>query len=646
MGSSIVTTEFSIPVVGVAPPGFDYPDGANLWVGAPHNAGGPGHFWRSVLRLAPGVPLERAQSELSILASRLQEEVPESNRGRIFATTPLQDEIVGDMRSTLIILMGATATLLLIACVNVVNLLLSRGAARSKEVALRAALGAGRWRIARQLLTESIVMAGTGAVLGIGATWVALRVLSRVSPANLPRIDEVGIDGSVLLFTVAITALAGVLFGLAPALRLLATDIRGLLGEGARGSSSGPGQGRLLRGLVTAQMALAVVLVIGAGLLVRSFSRLQSADTGFNPEGVLVVDVALPWFQSQWYREVIGFYETAAERIRDVPGVELVGATSTAPMGEQMDGWASYYVFGRPVPAQSEGERLRNRKILPGYFEAMEIPLLSGRYLNDKDVIENPGVTVINRAAAEKFFPGEDPIGQRVHRFADAVGDSAGNPLGWNAKIEFEVVGVVEDVRLTSLSQGDDPAIYRPHQQYPWRRMMFTIKTSVDPATLTTAVRDAIWKVDPTLALEISTQQSLLDRSLARERLGMVLLTMFGLSALVLASVGIYGVISYAVTQRTAEVAIRASLGLTPSGILSLMMQQGVAVTLLGVGTGVVAALMARRAIASQLYEVSASDPLVFVVAPLFLLVVGVLAVLLPARGAVKINLADTLRNE
>jgi len=647
VGSTINTTEGSLPVVGVAPPDFDYPDGADAWFTLPHNPGQAGHFMQGVARMAPGVPLERVEGDLDILARRLQEETPTSNADRAFAVRPLVDEIVGDTRSTLILLMGATATLLLIACANVINLLLSRGAVRAKEIALRAALGASRGRLVAQLLTESLVLASLGAALGLGSSWVALRFLVRFSPSSIPRLDEVGVDLTVLLFTVGITALAGLLFGLTPALRLIRTDIRSLIGEGARGSSAGPARGRLLKVSVMAQMGLAAVLVTGAGLLVRSYAKLQETDPGFSPEGVLTVDVALPWNQTRYFRDVLTFYRNASDRLRDVPGVEAVGAVSTIPMGPQLDGWTGHYVVGRPVPGDGEGTRLRIRKTVPGYFEAMAIPLVEGRYLTDQDLFENPGVAVINQAAASSLFPGEDPIGQRIHRFAEAPGDSTGSPLGWNSRVELEIVGVVSDVRYQALNRPDDPSVYQPLAQHPWRRMTFALRTSeANPAVVTQAVRDAIWEVDPTLVLLFNTQEDLVSASLARETLGMLLLSMFALSALALASVGIYGVVSYTVTQRTAEMAIRASLGLTPTGVQGLLLKQGGLLALGGIGSGVVIALLARKVIASQLYEINAADPVVFLTVPLILLAVGLVAVFLPARRATRINLAATLRQE
>jgi putative ABC transport system permease protein len=647
IGKTIPTTEVALPVVGVAPPGFDYPDGANIWFSLPHSPAGTNHGFQGVARLSPGAAIQRAEGELAVLASRLEEEFPGANRGRGFRVTSLRDEIIGDMRSTLIILMGATATLLLIACANVVNLLLSRGAVRAKEVALRAALGASRGRLFSGLLIESLVLAGAGAALGLGSSWVALKVLLSLGPESIPRLDEVGMDLNVLLFTVAITGMAAVLFGLVPAVRLVGTELRTLIGDASRGSSGGPGQGRFLKVSVMAQMGLAAVLVTGSGLLVRSYARLVNTDTGFDSNGVLTVDVALPWNAYPYFREVHAFYNDATERIRQLPGVETVGAISTIPMGPQMDGWTAHYVVGQPRPESGEGDRLRIRKVIPNFFEAMDVPLIKGRYLNAADVFDNRGVAVINEAAARLMFPGEDPIGQRLHRFLDAPTDSTGGPFGWNSKIEVEVVGVIADVKYRRLNEPADPAVYQPHSQVPWRRMTLTVETDeANPSGLSTAIREAIWAVDPNLALIFETQEGLVSRSLARETLGMMLLSMFAFSALILATVGIYGVISYAVSQRTTEMAIRASLGLAPTGILAILLKEGGILAAGGVGSGIIIALLGRRVIASQLYEISAADPLVFVTVPLILLAVGLAAIFLPARKATRLNLAAVLRQE
>lgn len=644
VGNAVPTATGSFTIVGIAPPGFDYPPGTDVWIAFGPDPEMAGFFLDGVARLSPGATTEQAGAELGVMAQRIAQE-SNSFRNRTMLMEPLQDHIVGDMRSTLIVLLGGAGVLMLIACANVMNLLLGRGAGRAKEVALQAALGARRGRIIQALLTESLVLAGAGAVVGLVGTVVALRIFGAIGPADLPRIAEVGIDLDVVLFAVGLVAITGVAFGLAPAVRLARSDIRTLMGESARGSSGGPGSSALFGTLVVAQMGLAVALVIGAGLLVRSFSQLQAVDPGFDPSDVLAVNFNL---SNQGYTpaQVADFYRNATDAIQELPGVTDAGVASELPLGASIDFFRSTQVVGKPET--DEPERARQRIVSPEYFGAMDIELLEGRLLDDRDRFDQPGVVVVNEAFVQRFLQGDPPLGQRI-TFTTGVFNDPNQPLGHipASRTEWEIVGVVEDVKYRAIDEPTEASFFLTYEQAPWRRMFVTVESSTDDvASLSAGVRDVIWGMDRTLPLEIELVQDVVDRSLARQRLAMLLLAAFGVSALILAAVGIYGVISYGVKQRTTELAIRASLGATPNMVVSLAMRQGLLLAGGGVLAGVVLAYVGRQVIASQLYEITATDPTAFVTGPGALLVTGFLAVLIPALRATKIHLSDTLRAE
>jgi predicted permease len=584
----------------------------------------------------------QARAELEAFSARFAEE-SSSFQSRVLTLTDLKETIVGDTSTTLFVLFGAAATFLLIACANVMNLLLARGTARSGEIALRAAMGAERVRLLRQLLTESLVLAGLGAAIGLGITWLSLRILEVFGPADLPRMSEIAVDGGVLAFTVAATAVTGLIFGLLPSLQLLTTDLKTLLGGSTRGPRGGTRESRVFNSLILGQTALAVLLVIGAGLLVRSYERLRSVHPGFRTDSLLVMDANLPALSYPDYRDVARMYEEYVDRVSDIPGVAHAAATTSVPLGEQLDFMHTVRVQG--LESTDEPERARFRQVTPGFFDAMGIGLVKGRLLSPDDRIDVSGVAVVNETFVERVLDGLEPLGQRVGS-STTLRDPT-NPVGYYHLDEYEIVGVVGDVRYESLATDPEPSIYFAQDQVPFRRMMVTARVrGRETASVTAEMRRAFREMDPTLPVEFTTMDALLDTSVATERMATLLLLAFGFSAVVLAAVGIFGVISLSVERRVAEMAIRAALGARPNLVLWHSMARGAAFAGCGIIIGFAGAILARRILATQLYEVSATDPAVLISAPLLLALVAAIAAVVPSLRATRLNLADTLRTE
>jgi putative ABC transport system permease protein len=643
VGSTIAAGRGSYTIVGVAGPDFDYPAGADLWVAFAPPEDITAVFLDGVARLADGSSLQQGRTELAMLATRYAEEST-SFRARTIVATDLKEWVVGDSSQTLLILLAAAVTLLLIACANVTTLLLSRGAARTREIALRAALGAGRWRLAQQLVTEALTLAAAGAVAALLLTVASLQLLSRVGPGELPRLSEVGIDSTVLAFTLGVTAATGVLFGLMPAVRLVSTDIRSLMGGSSRGASGGRGGSHVFNTLVFAQTGLAVVLVIGAGLLVRSFDRLSRAEGGFTPQGVLVMDVNLAQAVYPSYDEVVRMYEQLADRVREIPGVTSAGFGPSVPFGPTRGISMSQYVVG--IDNWDEPPRAQVRPVAPGYLEALDIRLVEGRGISRDDRPEGPGVAVVNETYVAQMLQGAPALGQQVNFSVAALRD-AGNPVGYQRLGEWEIVGVVEDAKFESMAIAPTPDVYVPHTQINTRRGLFVVHTEGrEPTDVTAELRALVREVDPTVPVEFNTMETLISNSLGTERLAMTLLLAFGMSAAALAAVGIYGVIALSVEGRIPEMAIRAALGAEPGQILWLAMSRGFLLGAVGIVAGAGAAVLGRRVLASQLYEISATDPMVMIGAPLALALVAFVAVLVPGLRTRRINLSTTLRAE
>lgn len=643
IGASMMVEEDEYRVVGVMRPGFDFPGSSDFWLNR-HLLAYPGRYarWMDVVgRLQSDVDIGAARADLGTIASRLEAEYPDWNRAYGIAVAPLHDAVVGDTRTPLLILLGATAFLLLIACVNVINLLLSRMADRGREIAVRAALGAGRGRLGRQLMTESLVLAFIGAVVGVGVAILGIGVLTALGPENLPRLDEVRLDGGVLLFTLASTVLTGLLFGSAPLLWLARTDIQAELKEGSRSSTPGTARERLRSLLVVAEIALATMLVIGAGLLTRSFSELIETDPGFKSTSLLTFQIELPSGEYGELARVADYHATLTRRLEALPGVESVAATATLPFDRDVPFLGDFVIEGRPEPRQGDEPKAYYRQVTPGYFSTLAIGLASGRELDVRDDREAPGAVVINEALARRYFPDRNPIGERISGLPPHLA------LGGFLVEEFEIVGVAHDVRYFGLAEAARPSLYLPVGQAPFRRMSFALRATGDPDGLARAARATVAALDPTVPVSrLETMERILSASVAPERFTMVLLGLFAAIALTLAAVGIYGVMSYSISRRTAELGIRMAIGASSHDVLKMVMVQGVKLAAWGLGSGLLGAAILSRVMASQLYGVSAIDPLTFLVVAAVLGVVAIVATYVPAHRAARIDPALAIQGE
>jgi putative ABC transport system permease protein len=643
IGQTLVVEGESYSVVGVMPSGFDFPGNSSFWLNR-YLLAYPGRYarWMDVVgRMGPGVGIEGARADFVAIASRLEDQYPGTNRAYETTLVPLHEAVVGETRAPLFILLGATGFLLLIACANVTNLLLARMADRGREIAVRTAMGAGRLRLSRQMLTESMVLAGVGAVAGLLLAAVGIDALIALGPENLPRLDEVRFDRNVFLFTLGSTLLTGLLFGLAPVLRLATIDVQRTLKEGGRGATIGSGRERLRNGLVMAEIALAVMVVVGAGLLVRSFSRLVETDPGFDTQGVLTLQVEVP---TGGYRDnpaVADYHGMLTQRLSDVPGVESVAATAALPFANEVPFLGNFAVQDRAAPMQGEEPTAHYRQITPGYFRTMGIDLVEGREFDLQDDRTARGVVVINESLARRYFPDEDPIGRTIDGLPPHIA------LGGFLVNEFEIVGIVEDVKYFGLAEGTLPSLYMPIAQAPFRRMSFTIRTAGVPEGMIAAIRNEIVTIDPTVPIaRIQTMERILSDSVARDRFSMWLLTLFAGIALVLASVGIYGVTSYSISQRTAEMGIRMAVGATAQDVVRLVMVNGVKLALGGVALGLLGAAALSRIMASQLYTLGATDPVTFGGVALVLVVVALTATYIPAFRAARIDPVLAIQGE
>jgi putative ABC transport system permease protein len=631
----------SFTVIGIMPPDFRFPNRAELWTPVGQSAKDPG--WESrgnhpglygMARFKPGVTVEQARAGMESVAVNLERQYPDSNTGNRVTVTPALENIVRDVKPALFILLGVVGFVLLIACANVANLLLARATTRQKEMAIRTALGASRWRIVRQLLTESLLLSLVGGGLGLLLASWGVKLIIAVSPNSIPRSREIEVDARVLIFTITVAVLTGIVFGLVPALQSAKPDLNETLKDAGRGST---GRRHFLRNaLVVAEVALTVVPLMSAGLMIRSFYRLQQVDPGFNGDQLLTFNVSLPDKKYPEDPQKITFYEQVADRLRTLPGVEVVGLSSGLPLGN--NGWqTSFVVDGQPPPEPGKTPLTEATVTSPDYFRAMGITILKGRNFTEADTKDKPRVTVIDEEFARRFFPNEDPLGKHIR----PGGNDPRNPL-------VEIVGIVRRVKMEGLNQESD----RVQSYYPFRQlavggMTVTIKTSGEPMNIATAVREQVQAVDPEQPIyNLNSMQQLRDDSIAPERLNLMLFTCFAVVALTLASVGIYGVMSYAVTQRTHEIGIRMALGAQPRNVLGMVVRQGMVLTITGMALGVVGALLAAQLMVKLLFGVSATDPLTFVAIPLLLLGVALVACFVPARRATKVDPMIALRYE
>jgi putative ABC transport system permease protein len=640
LGRTIDVSGAPYTIIGVMPEGFSFPDRAELWRPLPidpHKLDRGPHYLRVVGRLKPAVTLAQAQAEMSALAARLAEQYPEKIAGHGVKLELLRDVVVGDIGPALFVLLGAVGFVLLIACANVANLLLARVGVRQKEIAVRTALGASRLRIVRQLFTESLMLSVGGGAAGLLIAAWGVKWLVSMSPGTIPRVQEIAVDPRVVGYTLLISVATSLLFGLAPALQASRPDLTGALKEGGRGSA-GLLRNRLRSVLVVSEVALSLVLLIGAGLMIRSFAKLNQVDPGFNPDQVLTMGVALLPSKYPDDERVASFYSQLLERAAATPGVASAGAISDLPFSGA-DTSDSFTIEGRPPVAKQDEPSTEYRVVTPRYFESMGIPLLAGRDFALSDTKQSPNVVVINQAFARRHFAGESPLGHRLR-------------LQGQERDPLLIVGVVGDVRHIGLDEQPIPEAYVPFLQDPLgetyqRSMTIVARTQSDPGAVAGSLRAALTSLDkslPVFAFKPMTEY--LRDSLARRRFNLILLTAFGGVALALAAVGIYGVISYGVTQRTHEIGIRMALGAEKGNVLWLVVRQGMILALGGVALGLLASLALMRLMETLLYGVSVTDPLTFTVIALLLTSVALLACFVPARRAAKVDPLVALRYE
>ena len=656
IGKSVQVNGISREVVGVLPKSFSLPrevlptlDGAEQadillpLPLAPDATRIRSHEDYNIIgKLKPGVSVRAAQAEMDTITARLRRDYPDvypPNGGLTFGVLPLLEQVVGDARYSLIVLLGAVGFVLLIACANVANLQLSRAVARQKEIAVRAALGAGRARILRQLFTESVLLALGGGALGILFSFVCVHWVHVLGPKSVPRLASIGVDGEALLFTVGLCVFSGILFGLAPAWRATQIDLHGTLkdaGRGSAGAGSVWGRGNNLRRmLVISEMALSVVLLIGAGLLIRSFARLLQVSPGFNPDNVLTTELTMSGPKYKDAQAILATYHQLWGRLESLPGVTAAGAITSLPLSE-MYAWGPIVIEGRTPPP---GEQFINadQRIVGGhYFEAMEIPLRSGRLFNDQDTQENPRAAIIDEYMAQEYWPHEDPLGKRI-AFGGLDADGK-----W-----ITIVGVVGRIKQYTLDSDSRIAFYLPQTQYPSRAMNVVLRSRTDPSALTSGVKKELRELDSDLPMyNVRTMQQRLEESLARRKFSMVLLTGFAGLALALATIGVYGVMAYLVNQGTRELGIRIALGASQRNILALVVRQGMALALAGVAIGLAGAFALTRLMQSLLFNVKTTDALTFAAIPLLLTLIALLTSYIPARRAARIDPMISLRSE
>ena len=645
LGQTVRIEGESHSIIGVMPQGFHFPSNADLWVCVEpleHESQNPRTVrgMEVVGRLKPGVSLEQARTDLRGVAAGLARQYPDSNASVEVSPIPLRDRWVGDVRTSLLLLLGACGFLLLIACANVANLLLARAVARQREISVRTALGAGRGRLVRQLLTESLVLAGLGGAVGLlfssWGTQALLRTLVSASPAQLPAWIRVETDATVLAFAVGISLLVGLLFGLAPLVPATRTDLISSLKEGSRGTD-GSGSRQVRHLLVVSEVALALLLLLGAGLTMKSLVRLWNVHPGFQSDGVLTLTARFPFFGSEDAQQRAALYRQALERIGSLPGVEAVGANTDLPL----TGTEAWHRTDFVLPGQSPEEALLNPKanlqrVTPGYFQAMGIPLLRGRAFGDS---MEPTV-VVNRTLAERLWPGQEPLGQRI-----TIGRNVSRRKEWT------VIGVVGDVRHQGLDRDSGLDLYTPFLQFPSAEALtFVVRTQGGPeamAVLLAAARAEIRAVSPDLLVEDAGPLGhLVAAALWRPRLWGALFGAFSAIALLLAAVGIYGVMSFTVGQRTREIGLRMALGAGRGAVARLLLGQGLRLTLTGIGLGLLAALALGRLLAGLLYQVSPTDLPTWTGISLLLAAVALLATWIPTRRAMRIDPMIALREE
>jgi putative ABC transport system permease protein len=644
IGKTLMLNEVPRTVIGVMPQRFDYPTPSiAVWTPLRLNRDSlwtrNNHYLQLVGQLAPGVSLAQSQAELTTLALRFTRDYPETyfpGKPLVPEISPLRERLLGSTRPYLLALVGAVGFVLLIACVNVANLLLARGETRRKELAIRAALGASAARLTRQLLTESALLALAGGMLGLALAWWGVRLLIALAPSSIPRLGDVHVDLPVLAFTVTLSILTGLLFGLAPAVRAVRADSADTLKEGGKTSAIGGGLRHARRALVVSEVALAVITLAGAGLLVRSLWKLQAIDLGFDPTAMLTMRLSLPT-RSYDEARAVEFYRELSSRVEHLTGVRSVAATGALPLASGDDIW-SIFVDGHVAKAISEAPSAKPHQVTPGYFGVMGIPILRGRAFTAADREDAPPVTIVDETMARQLWPGQDPLGHTLKMFSDSA--------PW-----VTVVGVARNVRSGGFQTDAPPTMYFPHAQAGRsaygtpRTMTLVVKTTGDPLTLTGAVRRVVRELGPTVPIsQTQSMEQVIGASIASRRFTTTMLGAFAALALVLAGIGIYGVIAYGVSQRTSEIGLRMALGAERRSVLLLVLSDGLQMTLLGLALGLAGALAVARLLRSLLVGVSAVDVPTLAIVSLALVGVALLASALPARRAMSVSPTEALR--
>ena len=635
VGKQVQISGLPFTIIGVLPSGFEYPEQTQVWVPSAVNLKDEprdNRVWSAIARLNAGVDLKQAQTRLSAISAQLEKQFHDTNKGWDVFLSTLHDRLVREVKPSLLALLGAVGFVLLIACANVANLLLARSAARQKEIAMRTAMGASRSRILRQMLTESILLSAIGGFAGLGLSIWLIDALMSILPEGAPRIEQVGIDYRVLAFALGVSALTGILFGIVPALQASKLNVTSALKEGGRG---GEGHRRTSARslLLIGEVALSLILMVGAGLLIKSFLRLQEVRPGFNAHNVLTANLSLQGLKYKKNEQYVEFFRQLKERLQEVPGVQAVGGSVNLPLNAT--GYAIGRAFipeGRPLTVDEAKDAMFNT-ITGDYFRALQIPLVSGRFFEPGDTADGPKVVIINETAAKRYFGSPAAaIGKRLSIWAGF--------RGHDETAMREIVGVVGDTKTGSLTGEGDMQLYVPHAQDPqWNFMGLVIRTAGDPAAFARTLRRDAQALDPDQPIyNVRTMDDVVMNSLGTRRVSMQLFTVFGCAALLLAAVGIYGVMAYSVTQRTQEIGIRMALGAQKSDILRLVVRQGMTLTLIGVIAGLAGAFALTHVITNLLFGVGANDPTTFIAIALLLIFVSLIACYLPARRAARLN--------
>ena len=634
-------------VIGVMPAGFSYPADMQAWFPLKYDENfvskQRGAWYLQVIaRLRPGVTPEQSAAEVEAIGRNLARQYPEVDGNVGMTTFPLLEAMVGDVRPSVLVLLAAVGFVLLIACANVANLLLARAATRESEMAVRAALGAGRGRLLRQLLTESIILSIVGAGVGLLLAVWGVAFLIELRPQGIPRLGDVHVDSAVILFTAGVAILTGLLFGAVPALHATRDSVAGSLKEAGRGAMGTRAGARVRSVLVVAELALALMLLVGAGLLLRSFIRLQAVDPGFRPDQTLTFELTFPdgRYDDDNETRIVSFFDQLLPRLKALPGVRSTGAVMALPLsGANFN--IGFEVEGRPPVAAANQPSMEMRVATPGYFSAIGIPLKRGRLFTEDDRPGSTPVLLLTESAAREFFPREDPIGKRIK-------------IGWGKRVHGqrmmaggEVVGIVGDVKEAGLAEPDAPQLYLPLRQWPVQSMAVVVRTATQPSSLADAAADQVHTVDPALPVSnVRPLSEIISRSISQPRFYMTLLGVFAAVALVLAAIGIFGVLSYAVAQRTREIGIRMALGARERSVVTMVVRQAMYLVVAGVAIGTVAALLVSRTLSTMLFAVTATDPATFAGVAALLIAVALFASYLPARRATRVDPIVALRAE